>query len=288
MSTNKILRTHLVVFLLLFASTAAAQDEYVFTAPPRDVSGSDESAIYKPVADYLSAVTGKKIVYQDPNNWLSYQDKMRKGVYDLVFDGPHFISWRVAKIQHEPLAKLQGKLVFVVIAKKDNDKIASIKDMAGRQVCGLAPPNLATLTMYSLFDNPSRQPLVRQAKSFKEAYDDMMAGKCVAATMGKGFYTKFDKDQAVTKVLYTSPGVPNQGFSAGPRFSSQDKAKMADALVAPGARAKMAKFFENFSKEKDLVKVNRSEYEGVAVLLKDAYGFDLSLPSPKVETASGK
>ena len=288
MSTKKILCACSLLFAVLFTSTAMAEEEYIFTAPPRDVAGENESQVYQPVADYLSAVIGKKIIYRDPSNWLSYQDKMRKGVYDLVFDGPHFLSWRVAKLQHEPLAKLQGKLVFVVIAKKDNDKIASIKDLAGRPICGLAPPNLATLTMYSLFDNPSRQPLVQQVKSFKEAYDQMLAGKCVAAVMGKGFYTKFDKDQVVTKALYTSPGVPNQAFSAGSRFSNQDKAKMADALVAPAARVKMTKFFENFSQDKDLVKVNKDEFEGIAVLLKDAYGFDLSLPSPKVETVVGK
>ncbi len=281
MTANNLLRVFLLLTAILFASTAVAVEEYIFSAPPRDVAGANESAVYQPVADYLSAVTGKKIVYRDPDNWLSYQDKMRKGVYDLVFDGPHFLSWRVAKIQHEPLAKLQGKLVFVIVAKKNNEKVATVKDLEGRPVCGLAPPNLATLTMYSLFDNPSRQPLVRQVKSFKEAYEAILTGKCVAAAMGKGFYTKFDKDQAVTKVLYTSPGVPNQAFSAGPRFSNQDKAKMADALVAPDARAKMAKFFETFSQDKDLVRVNKDEFAGIAILLKDAYGFDLSLAAPR-------
>lgn len=279
---TKFSRIGSILSAAVFLGTAASaqSNEYIFTAPPRDVAGGDESAVYQPVADYLSAVTGKKIVYRDPDNWLSYQDKMRKGAFDLIFDGPHFLSWRVAKIQHEPLAKLQGKLVFVVIAKKDNNKVATVKDLEGRSVCGLAPPNLATLTMYSLFDNPARQPLVRQVKSFKEAYEAMLAGKCVAATMGKGFYNKFDKDQTVTKVLYTSPGVPNQGFSAGARFSNEDKAKMADALVAPDARVKMAKFFETFSRDKELVRTANDEYAGIAVLLRDAYGFDLSLATP--------
>lgn len=279
---TKFSRIGSILSAAVFLGTAASaqSNEYIFTAPPRDVAGGDESAVYQPVADYLSAVTGKKIVYRDPDNWLSYQDKMRKGAFDLIFDGPHFLSWRVAKIQHEPLAKLQGKLVFVVIAKKDNNEVATVKDLEGRSVCGLAPPNLATLTMYSLFDNPARQPLVRQVKSFKEAYEAMLAGKCVAATMGKGFYNKFDKDQTVTKVLYTSPGVPNQGFSAGARFSNEDKAKMADALVAPDARVKMAKFFETFSRDKELVRTANDEYAGIAVLLRDAYGFDLSLATP--------
>lgn len=267
----------------LFAMPAMAAD-LVFTAPPRD-AGGDESEIYKPIADYLSAVTGKRIVYQFSDNWLTYQDKIRKGEYDLIFDGPHFMSWRIMKMQHEPLARLPGKLDFVVIARKDNDKINSVKDLNGRTVCGMAPPNLATLTMYAQYDNAARQPLVIATKSFKEAYDNVLAGKCVGGAMGAGFFKKLDKGE--TKILFHSPGMPNQAFSAGPRFSDADKVKMADALVAPEARAKMAKFFEIFSKEKDLVKATKSEYDGLAVLLKDVYGFDVTQVS-SAEAKLGK
>ena len=247
--------------------------EYVFTAPPRD-AGGDESEVYKPIADYLSAVTGKRIVYQYSDNWLTYQDRMRKGEYDLIYDGPHFTSWRIMKLQHEPLARLPGKLDFVVIARNDNDKIASLKDLNGRTVCGMAPPNLATLTMYAQYDNAARQPLVISTKSFKEAYEMAMAGKCMGAAMSAGFFKKLDKGEA--KVLFHSAGMPNQAFSAGPRFTDEDKTKMSEALLAPEARAKMVKFFEMFSKDKDLVKASKGEYDGLTVLLKDVYGFDIA------------
>lgn len=262
---------------LVFATAASAQD-YIFTAPPRDVGGGDEQAVYGPVAAYLSAATGKKIVYEHSDNWLSYQDNMRKGRFDLVFDGPHLLSWRLLKLQHEPLAKLPGKLVFVVVAKKDNDKVNSVKDLSGRTVCGMAPPNLATLTLYSRFDNAARQPLVISAKSFKEAFAMMNAGKCAAAAMGKGFFKNLDKGES--KILWQSPGVPNQAFSAGPRFSEQDRSKMIAALTASEARAKMAKFFGIFSKQKDLVVAKREEFDGISSLLQDSYGFDVAtLPS---------
>lgn len=268
-------RTILGAWLALsFCSATAMAEEYIFTAPPRDVGSGDESAVYGPVAAYLSAVTGKKIVYVHSDNWLTYQDHMRKGKYDLVFDGPHFLSWRIQKLQHEPLAKLSGKLVFVILAKKDNDKVATIKDLSGRTVCGMAPPNLATLTLYSQFSNAARQPMIIPAKSFKEAYERLNQNKCYGAAMGKGFYKNLDKGEA--KVLWESPGVPNQAFSAGPRFNEQDRAKMTAALTAPEARTKMAKFFEIFSKEKDLEVAKREEFNGVAVLLKDVYGFELT------------
>lgn len=288
---NKLFSKQVLMTLLCasFAMPALGAD-LVFTAPPRD-SGGDESDVYKPVADYLSAVTGKRIVYQWSDNWLTYQDKMRKGEYDVVFDGPHFLSWRMAKLQHEPLAKLPGKLIFATVVRKDNERINSMRDLAGRPVCGLAPPNLATLTLNAQFDNPARQPLILEAKSFKEAYDGVIGGKCLAASIPLGALKKLDEQKQALKAIYTSDGVPNQAFSAGARFTAEDKAKMAAALLAPEAKVKMSKFFDTFNKGKDLMPANRAEFENVVVLLKDTYGFDVTQVSAvdtKVVSKSGK
>lgn len=268
-------RTLALVILAFVSGPLGAAEALVLTAPPRDVGSGDETAVYGPVAEYLSSVSGRKIVYRHPGDWLSYQSEMRKGTYDVIFDGPHFVSWRATQMGHEPIAKLPGKLVFVVVARKDDARADSLKYLEGRMVCGMPSPNLATLTLYSLFENPARQPAVVMTGSFKESFDKMMDGKCAASVMGKGFYVKFDKDGAKTKVLYTSPGVPNQAFSASAKFTPQERRRMAEALVSPQARVKMAKFFEIFSKDKGLTPATAEEFAGVSVLLKDVYGFDL-------------
>lgn len=273
---NSILRGAAATLIIALASFPANSTETLtFTAPPRDVGGGDEATVYGQVAEYLSRATGKRIVYKHPGNWLSYQSEMRKGAYDLIFDGPHFVSWRMAQLGHEPVAKLPGKMVFVVLSRKDDTRADSLKYLEGRPVCGMPRPNLATLTLYSLYDNPMRQPRIVQTASFKEAYESLLAGKCVAAVMGKGFYNRFDKDGAKTKLVYTSPGLPNQAFSANARFNAQDRRKMAEALTSAQARNHIPKFFEIFSKDKALVLANNDEFEGVASLLKDVYGFDL-------------
>ncbi len=189
-------RNFLVLWLLPLAfitSRAMADEEYIFSAPPRE-TGESESDVYQPIAEYLSKATGKKIIYQASNNWLSYQDKMRKGAYDLVFDGPHFVSWRMARLQHAPLVKLAGDLAFVVIVRKDNDRINDLTSLAGRSVCGLAPPNLATLTFYNQFSNPVRQPLITERQSFAQAYQGVIEGKCVAAGMRDGGLSMLNKE----------------------------------------------------------------------------------------------
>jgi ABC-type phosphate/phosphonate transport system substrate-binding protein len=263
-------------FALFGASSGAiaAADTYLLTAPPREAGGTEADA-FQPIADYLSARIGKKIVYHYSDNWLTYQDEMRDGKYDLVFDGPHFLSWRMQKLGHQPLAKLPGRLAFVVVVKKDNAKIQSAKDLVGRTVCGLAPPNLATLTLYTQFENPARQPLVMESRSFKEAYEQMLSGRCVGAVLRDTAYKNLDKDKQAAKIVFQSEGIANQAFSAGPRFSASDKAKMVEALLAPEAKQKLAKFFERYNKDKDLLPALHQEYANHTRLLKDVFGFDV-------------
>jgi ABC-type phosphate/phosphonate transport system substrate-binding protein len=281
-------RSTVLLLLLAGAAIPAVGAPLVFTAPPRE-SGENESDVYQPVADYLSEAIGKEIVYQHSDNWLTYQGRMRAGAYDLVFDGPHFLSWRMAKLGHEPLAKLPGKLAFVVVVRKENERIRSVKDLAGRTVCGMAPPNLATLTLMGQFDNPARQPLVVEAQSFKQVYENVVSGKCVGGAMRDNAFAKLDTDKGKLKVIYASEGVPNQAFSAGPRFTPADKAKLITALVAPEAKTRLAQFFERYNKGKDLLLANRGEYAGVAVLLKDTFGFDLGAvpPARRIEQNAG-
>ena len=265
----------LALALLAMFSTTALAKEYVFSAPPRGPAAK-ETAVYGPIARYLSKATGKNIVYKHPDNWLNYQNQMQKGNYDLVFDGPHFIGWRMDKVQHQPLAKLPGKLSFVVFVKNDNKEVNNPSDLAGRTLCGLAPPNLATLTMYNQFPNPMRQPLVVEVKSFPAGYKKVMEGGCTAGVMRDKLFNKLQSQNGnLGRVIWSSNGTANQGFSAGPKFSESEKVSLAKSLLAADATPHMDKFFERFSKKnKALLPANTQEYAGLGILLRDVWGFD--------------
>ncbi len=269
-----------IAWLLAAFSTSTplhAAGEYIFSAPPRGPVAK-ETKVYKPIADYLTKVLRKKVSYKHPGNWLTYQAEMQAGTYDIVFDGPHFVSWRMAKTQHEPLVKLPGKLAFSIVVKKDEQRITHVTQLRGHTVCGLAPPNLATLTTYNIFDNPARQPLVVESKSFPDAYQSVISGRCVAAVMrDKMFYRLQKKHGGQLKELFHSKGIANQAFSAGPRVSIKEKVKIIKALLSDEAKDKMQAFYRRFNKRgKPLLQANRKEYLAHAQLLKDIWGFDLA------------
>jgi hypothetical protein len=66
----KIVCIWLLVTGLLFSRFCYAE-EYIFSAPPTD-DRKTSIALYTPIAEYLSAVTGEKFVYRYSQNWLVY------------------------------------------------------------------------------------------------------------------------------------------------------------------------------------------------------------------------
>ncbi len=260
--------------LLDKSTTASVGDTgtYVFSAPPRE-SAQAAAEIYGPIAEYLSAVTGKKVVYRQPANWIAYQTEMRKGEYDLVFDGPHFNAWRAANLQHNILVKAPGEHSFVVVVKKDNDKVRELKQLTGRGICGMSPPSLGTLTVLNEFENPMRQPLIMSTDSLSNIYNGMQTGRCAAAILPTRSLANLDPQGTATRVVFKAKAYPNQAFSAGPRILPEDQAKIARALSAPTARTATAKLRDAYSLNGDFLAASKDEYAGVASMLKDTWGY---------------
>lgn len=239
----------------------------ILSAPPRGTL-ADETQNYQPVADFLSRIVGKKVVYQYSDNWLSYTSDMTKGKFDFVFDGPHFNGWRMENQNHTPLVKLPEDFIFVVVVKADNASIQDMKKLAGRRICAHAPPNLGTLTMLKQFDNPSRQPLIIEVQGWDKSYNSLMAGKCVATVIPLKIKEKMDKGN-LTKILYRSQALPNQAISAGPRVAPEIQTKLKQALLSEEGKAATAKLRSAYA-GKDFVSATREEYAGLGIYLNES------------------
>ena len=210
---------------------ASDQGVLVFAAPPRETSEQGKE-IYQPIAEYLSKVIGKKIVYKYPGTWGVYRTEMLKGSYDLIFDGPHFNSYRMEKLNHNILVKIPERHEFAVIVRKEQ-KFSALSQMAGYTFCTHAPPNLGTLVLLSQFDNPARQPFIVNNLGWTKVYEGLaLKKKCVAAILPMANLEKFANSENLVHVLYKTKALPNQAFSAGPRTSPEDRAEIAAALIS--------------------------------------------------------
>jgi len=264
-------RVIVVLCLGFFTTGIFAEDTLVLSAPPRESLEKGQKT-YGPIAEYLSKVLNKKVVYKHPGNWLSYSSNVRKGVYDLVFDGPHFVSWRIKYLHHRPLFKIPGDFYFVFVARKDNDKINKITDLVAKKVCGHAPPNQGTLRLYNQLENPARQPILVQRKGWRNIYKSMIKGDCVAAVVPSKIYKKVDPDQTDAKVLFTTHPTAGQALTASKNFSISDIDKMRRMLQSTEGQAATKNLRDRFASG-TLVVPKAEEYDGVYRLLRFAYGF---------------
>lgn len=251
----------------------AENNELVLGAAPRE-DLEKANAIYGPVAEYLSTVLKRKVVFHHAGNWGVYQGLMQKGAYDLVFDGPHFASWRAQNSGHTALLKVPGEHVFVVLVKKDNDKIKDLKQLAGRAICAHAPPNLGTLTVLNEFPNPARQPLIVNTDGWKNIYQAMLDNKCVASSIPLSKLEQFEKEGGhQARIIFRGATMPDNALTAGPRISPSDQEKIARALMSPEGEKATEKLREKYAQGKSLVAASNKDFVGLSAYLKNEWGF---------------
>lgn len=207
--------------------------ELILSAPPRESKEAGET-LYTPLAEFLSRQLGQPVKYRYPDSWFTYQNNMRDNMYDIVFDGPHFASWRIEHLNHEVLVKLPGKLQFYLVARVDDDTTRTPNELIGRYICGISPPNLSTLSVLNHFHNPVRQPVIKGINGgMKKVYKSFEAKKCSAAVLRTTFYQKklSQEDRDKIKIIFTSEPLPNQMITASKRISPADVEKLQFAFL---------------------------------------------------------
>ncbi|MGE0080055.1 MAG: PhnD/SsuA/transferrin family substrate-binding protein [Thiohalomonadaceae bacterium] len=107
------------VLLMTMSAHALAKDTLVFASAPTEQSG-EVNSFYQPILELIARASGKKVVMESAVNYVDYTNRMRQGAYDLAFDGPHLVSWRMERLGHVPLVRLPGN-IQIVVAVRDED-----------------------------------------------------------------------------------------------------------------------------------------------------------------------
>jgi len=281
-SGRSICRKATITFLSLFLWTSVHAD-LVLSAPPRE-SAADGLKQYGPLADQLSEILGEKVTYQQPKGWMYYQRDMRADKYDIIFDGPHFMSWRIKQFGHIPVAKLPGKLGFVVITKKNikgfnNREVNTIDDLMNVTVCSIAPPNLSSLTVLSKYEDPVSLPMMVPVKGgMNGVYKAFKSGKCKAAILRDKFYAKkvSEQERAELKIIFKSDPVANQGITVSTRVNEEQRTIIAATLTEAGSG--ITPTLKRFSPKSDkMLFTDKADFDGYYELLVGVvYGWEIN------------
>lgn len=250
-----------------------SDDVIVFTAPPRGTEVK-EAKTYKPIAEFLTDVIGKKVVYKQPMSWMHYQKDMWNNNLQIAFDGPHFVSWRLNNTNHTPLVKLPQPHIWVVIARKDDKSTNKLSDIEGRAFCGHPPPNFGTLTIRSQFNTVTREPRLIVRKGWKNIYNSIVDEQvCYAGVLPITNLNVYDPDRKFVKVIYTHDPYANQALTVSNKFPKAMREKIRTALLSKQGQEAMFNLRKRYTKGKPLVKAETEEYRYVSDVLKNVYGY---------------
>jgi ABC-type phosphate/phosphonate transport system substrate-binding protein len=262
MNKNWIIKRILVLATLFTAIQGFAQAALILSAPPRETAQVGQEQ-YGVLAKKLSQLLDTEVVYKHPDNWTQYAAQMRSGKYDIVFDGPHFAAWRMKHVNHIPVARLPGSLKFLIIARADDKNINTMRDLIGRNICGPPSPNLATMAVFAIFDNPVIQPEIKVIKgNMRNVVKAFFHGECSAAVVRDKMLFSLPKEkQDKVKLIATSDNMPNQTITVSTKISLYNREKIQRFLTSPDGAKTADKLLSTYSRaNKVFLPVKLDEY----------------------------
>lgn len=218
------------VLLLALISTSHAVHaaEYSLGIQPI-LSPQDTLSSFQPLADYLSTATGHTIKIKTTLDFYSYWKRSQRGDFDLILDAAHFTGYRAKYLNHFILAKVEDTVTYTLVTGAETF-IFDPDELIGKPVASIDPPSLGAIRLQNMFPNPMREPLVKTVSNSKEAINQVLAGKVVAAMVPTPLIGQY---QGLNTVLTTDPA-PHIALSATPQVSTNMRQKIRKALLGAG------------------------------------------------------
>lgn len=259
-----------LVLIIGVVPAVEAEDTLIFSTAPTH-SSKKTLEIYGPLVEYLSEVTGKKVEIKTASTFIDYNNNLQKNNYQIIFDGPHFVGWRMDKFGHVPVARLPGYIKIVVVVKKDS-KITSMEQLAGNRVCSFPSPNMLTMAFFEHYPNPIRQPVPVPAKGFKGLEKCLERNDVVAAVLRDKMWAKM-KNKENFKILFAPKNIyPERTFSLSPGIDTATRKKITYALLSSEGQAHLQGILKTFKRDR-LVPARPDEYKDLGLLLAPIWGF---------------
>lgn len=269
---KKLLMLFLLSLLPASAVLGAAEEgTIVFSTAPTH-SPEETERLYAPLVSYLTRVTGKKFIIDPANNFIEYSIRMRSGKYDMLFDGPHLVGWRMDNMGHTPFARLPGTIRIVVVGK-EGSAVKTMQELEeGRnKVCAFASPNMLTMAFLSYYPHPARQPMLLRTQGFKELERCLRSDRGEVAVLRDKLWNKMDQT-GLKLIAAPERGYPERTFSLSNRIDGALRKQIAEAMLSEEGQKAMQGILQRFKKEK-LIKASPADYDGLGNLLNTVWGF---------------
>lgn len=269
-------------YLLVLSSLATictAAEPLYFSAPPREGGEPQSRMFYQPVIEELERILETPVEFKYRENFFKYGSEMRKGGYDIVFDGPHFATWRINHLGHLPIVSLPGHLKFMVITEKSNTRVTDRNSLVAKKICGPSIPNLATLSAMATYtESLIRQPIFEAISGgMKGSYKAFKEGRCDAVVLRDNYYLKklSPEEREKLRIVFVTKPLPNQTITASIRLSPDNINRLKQFFTSESGRLIADNLLNKFSKnQKNFIEPDSAEFNGLdQLLIKNAWGW---------------
>lgn len=251
----------------LAGPTPVAASDLIFTAPPRESREAAE-AVYGPLVDYLSRVTGERFVYQHPESWVSYFEIVTQNKAHLYFSEAPSVGFHVKNHGHRILARGPDEQWLLVQRSDAGSKLA------GRPACLLPPPDTGFLLFMSqsAFDKPTHAAHVVPVEFYEDAITGLINQQCQFSAVAKGFFDLFPAPYRQELAATPLAVVPGQAFTTSRKVDNATVDAIQGALLSEQGQKAITSLRDRFLYGAYLVTVNEpSAYTSQANLLLEEY-----------------
>jgi len=187
--------------------------------------------VFTPMAEFISAVTGRPCVLQTYPNFLSYWTKTQQpGSYDLALDAAHFTDYRITNQNFVVLVKQPGDVSFSIVVAQESLVFDPI-ELVGKDIATLGSPSVGAVRLDQLFTNPSRQPLIVEVDSAQQAMDMVGSGEIMAAIVPTPLVTQRMNTEGDISLVSTTDPLPHIALSAAPTVPIEVRDAIRKAFV---------------------------------------------------------
>lgn len=266
-----------IVSALLFVLSAwgqATAAEFEFSAPP-DLGPEESRPLYAPLLELLSRETGESFVYVHPGSWFAYQRDTRAGRFQLLLDDAHLASWRIATLDHVPLARAPHQVTYLAVAMKEG-RVYSREDLVGRPVCAKAPPDLGTVAFLDKFDGPFQVPQILATPDPLDRVQNVLSGKCAAAVLTRHRYIGSQEIRGAAgrlKIITQTASYPGMTLTAGPGIPDKLRGTIQMILLSRAGGKATAALRDRFINGGSFVAADPADYDGLHEMLRGYPGF---------------
>ena len=242
----------------------------VLLAPVQAYAGSISiylpihSARYSGLIDQLNErLTHKQLSqfqFKASDYWHPFQQGIRQGRDGVYLAPPHFAAWAIHKHRFIPVAKLEGNLTYVIVARKDDLSLFEIDDLNNRKVCSQAALNLDYLTLRQAFSNPlySAETVI-VADVFQYLQEDN--AECEAFAISNHQFFELDaKSPDLYIRLQQGETWPSYAFVSHPEVETISLLKLRNFLLTKDIQAALEPILKKFSESGSLSKAYLRDY----------------------------